>query len=75
MQQPIPTVLQVEDEVNIRKLITVNLAHRGYRVVEASNGRYSLPQTTRHRQLYYRFFPKGTMCAARKKLIIVSTGI
>ncbi len=38
------TVLVVEDEANIRKLVTVNLARRGYTVLEAKNGREALAQ-------------------------------
>jgi DNA-binding response OmpR family regulator len=38
MQQYAPLILQVEDEDNIRKLITVNMVRRGYRVVEACTG-------------------------------------
>jgi DNA-binding response OmpR family regulator len=44
MQQHAPLVLQIEDEENIRKLITVNLVQRGYRVVEAWNGQEGLQQ-------------------------------
>ncbi len=33
-----PTVLVVDDETNIRKLVSVNLASRGYRVLEATTG-------------------------------------
>ena len=32
------TILVVEDEPNVRKLVVVNLIQRGYRVVEAENG-------------------------------------
>jgi DNA-binding response OmpR family regulator len=32
------TILVVEDEPNVRKLVTVNLVQRGYRVLEAENG-------------------------------------
>lgn len=32
------TILVVEDEPNVRKLVTVNLLQRGYRVLEAENG-------------------------------------
>ena len=32
------TILVVEDEPNVRKLVTVNLTQRGYRVLEAENG-------------------------------------
>jgi DNA-binding response OmpR family regulator len=42
MQQNAPLILQVEDEDNIRKLITVNLVRRGYRVVEACDGQEGL---------------------------------
>lgn len=37
-----PTILVVEDEPNVRKLVTVNLAQRGYRVLEAENGQQAL---------------------------------
>ncbi len=33
-----PTVLIVEDQVNIRKFVSVNLTARGFRVTEAANG-------------------------------------
>jgi two-component system KDP operon response regulator KdpE len=33
-----PTILVVEDEPNVRKLVTVNLAQRGFRVLEAGDG-------------------------------------
>ena len=38
------TVLVVEDEPRIRKLASVNLVARGFRVLEASNGRDGLDQ-------------------------------
>ncbi len=37
-------VLIVEDEVNILKLVSVNLSSRGYEVSEAKNGRDALSQ-------------------------------
>ncbi|HOA25192.1 MAG: response regulator [Aggregatilineales bacterium] len=36
------TVLVIEDEVNIRKFISVNLTARGYRVVEAESAEQAL---------------------------------
>ncbi len=42
MQQYAPLILQVEDEDNIRKLITVNMVQRGYRVLEACTGQQGL---------------------------------
>jgi len=39
-----PTVLVVEDEANVRKLVQVNLVSRGYDVVEALNGKQALAQ-------------------------------
>ncbi len=36
--EPKPTILVVDDEANIRKLVSVNLASRGYKVLEASTG-------------------------------------
>jgi DNA-binding response OmpR family regulator len=48
MKQNAPLILQVEDEENIRKLITVNLVQRGYRVIETYNGRQGLEEL--HRQ-------------------------
>ena len=39
-----PTILVVEDEPNVRKLVTVNLAQRGYRVLEAGNGQEAREQ-------------------------------
>lgn len=38
------TVLVVEDEANVRKLVQVNLVSRGYNVVEALNGKQALAQ-------------------------------
>jgi two-component system, response regulator, stage 0 sporulation protein F len=35
-------ILVVEDEPNIRKLVAVNLAQRGHRVLEAENGQQAL---------------------------------
>ena len=39
---PKPTILVVDDEANIRKLVAVNLASRGYNVLEASSGAQAL---------------------------------
>ena len=36
------TILVVEDEKNVRKLVTVNLIQRGYTVLEAENGQEAL---------------------------------
>jgi len=36
------TILVVEDEKNVRKLVTVNLIQRGYTVLEAENGQKAL---------------------------------
>jgi CheY-like chemotaxis protein len=36
------TILVVEDEPNVRKLVTVNLIQRGYTVLEAENGKEAL---------------------------------
>lgn len=36
------TILVVEDEPNVRKLVVVNLLQRGYKVVEAENGQKAL---------------------------------
>jgi DNA-binding response OmpR family regulator len=36
------TILVVEDEKNVRKLVTVNLIQRGHRVLEAENGQEAL---------------------------------
>jgi DNA-binding response OmpR family regulator len=33
-----PKILVVEDEPNVRKLVTVNLVQRGYQVLEAGDG-------------------------------------
>jgi DNA-binding response OmpR family regulator len=38
------TILVVEDEANVRKLVAVNLAQRGHRVLEAENGQQALDQ-------------------------------
>jgi two-component system KDP operon response regulator KdpE len=38
------TILVVEDEPNVRKLVAVNLAQRGYRVLEAGNGQQAREQ-------------------------------
>lgn len=37
-----PTVLVVEDEVNVRKLVAVNLTSRGYAVLEAGDVQQAL---------------------------------
>jgi DNA-binding response OmpR family regulator len=37
-----PTILVVEDEPNVRKLVVVNLLQRGYQVLEAENGQKAL---------------------------------
>jgi DNA-binding response OmpR family regulator len=37
-----PTILVVEDEPNVRKLVVVNLIKRGYQVLEAGSGRQAL---------------------------------
>jgi two-component system, OmpR family, KDP operon response regulator KdpE len=39
-----PTILVVEDEPNVRKLVVVNLAQRGYGILEAANGQQALEQ-------------------------------
>jgi DNA-binding response OmpR family regulator len=44
MQQNAPLIMQIEDEENIRKLMSVNLVQRGYRAVEAHNGEDGLEQ-------------------------------
>jgi len=36
------TILVVEDEPNVRKFVSVNLAQRGHRVLEAENGQRAL---------------------------------
>jgi len=36
------TILVVEDEPNVRKFVSVNLAQRGHRVIEAENGQRAL---------------------------------
>ena len=38
------TILVVEDEPNVRKLVTVNLMQRGHRVLEAENGQEAWEQ-------------------------------
>ncbi len=37
-----PTILVVEDEPNVRKLVAVNLVQRGHQVLEAENGQQAL---------------------------------
>ncbi len=39
-----PTILVVEDEASIRKLVTVNLSARGYDVIEAASAEDGLAQ-------------------------------
>ncbi len=39
---PTSTILVVDDEPNIRKLVSVNLANRGYRVLEAMTAAQAL---------------------------------
>jgi len=36
------TILIVEDEPNVRKLVAVNLVQRGHQVLEAENGQQAL---------------------------------
>lgn len=36
------TILVVEDEANVRKLVIINLSSRGYRVLEAKDGAQAL---------------------------------
>lgn len=43
------TILVVEDEPNVRKLVTVNLVQRGYRVLEAENGQQTWEHLHHHR--------------------------
>ncbi len=43
-----PVVLVVEDEANVRKLVSVNLAGRGHRTFEAENGSQALEQLHAH---------------------------
>ncbi len=38
------TILVVEDEPNVRKLVAVNLIQRGHQVLEAENGQQALEQ-------------------------------
>jgi CheY-like chemotaxis protein len=38
----ISTILVVEDEANVRKLVAINLTSRGYKVIEAANGEEAL---------------------------------
>lgn len=38
------TILVVEDEPNVRKLVLVNLIQRGHQVLEAENGQQALEQ-------------------------------
>ncbi len=38
------SILVVEDEANVRKLVTVNLISRGYRVLEANDAQQALVQ-------------------------------
>lgn len=38
----IKKILVVEDEANVRKLVTINLTSRGYQVLQAENGKEAL---------------------------------
>jgi CheY-like chemotaxis protein len=44
-----PTILVVEDEPNVRKLVVVNLIKRGYQVLEAANGQQALEHLYHHK--------------------------
>ncbi len=46
---PKPTILVVDDETNIRKLVSVNLTSRGYRVLEAGTGAQALAALAKER--------------------------
>ena len=41
-------VLVVEDETNVRKLVSVNLSERGHQLLEAQNGAQALAQLHAH---------------------------
>ena len=43
------TILVVEDEPNVRKLVIVNLIKRGYQVLEAENGQQALTHLYRQK--------------------------
>lgn len=43
-RRQISTILVVEDETSIRKLVAINLSSRGYEVLQAANGEQALAQ-------------------------------
>ena len=43
------TILIIEDDPNVRKFVTVNLARRGYRAIEAADGEEGLAQARAER--------------------------
>jgi len=43
------TILVVEDEPNVRKLVIVNFIERGYQVLEAENGRQAIDHLRRQK--------------------------
>jgi CheY-like chemotaxis protein len=43
-----PIILIVEDEANVRKLVTINLVIRGYEVAETANGEQALASLHEH---------------------------
>jgi sigma-B regulation protein RsbU (phosphoserine phosphatase) len=49
MAQDINTVLVVDDDVNIRRLLEINLSHEGYEVITAGNGKEALEKAFSHR--------------------------
>ncbi len=46
--QPARTILVADDEANVRRFLKHELTHRGYRVIEASNGTESLEMARKH---------------------------
>lgn len=48
-ETPIPVVLVVDDEVQIRRLLRVTLEANGYKVFEAGNGQEALAEAAQRR--------------------------
>lgn len=48
-EKHIPMALVIDDEVQIRRLLRVNLESNGYRVLEAANGQLGLAEAAQHR--------------------------
>jgi two-component system cell cycle sensor histidine kinase/response regulator CckA len=48
-EQPLKTIMVVEDETSIRRLLGTTLRRNGYQVVEAANGQEAIDRFAEHR--------------------------